>query len=117
MTLVDTSVWVDHFRRHDDGLARLLHDGVVVCHPFVTGELALGRLRKPADTLALLADLPQVQPALHEEVLEFASLHELSGTGIGWVDAHLLCATAIGRLTIWTRDRRLRDTAKRLGLA
>jgi predicted nucleic acid-binding protein len=117
MTLVDTSVWVDHLRRHDHALARLLLDGVVVCHPFVAGEIALGRLRDPATTLALLADLPQVQPASHEEVLEFISIHQLAGIGIGWVDAHLLCASAIGQLTIWTRDRRLRDCAGELGLA
>jgi hypothetical protein len=117
MTLVDTSVWIDHFRRRDEALARRLHDGVVVCHPFVAGELALGHLRAPAETLALLADLPQVHPASHEEVLEFVSVHTLSGTGIGWVDAHLLCAAAIGGLTFWTRDRRLSDAAKKLGLA
>lgn len=40
MTLVDTSVWIDHFEHVD---ARLLDLGVnqsVAMHPFVIGELA-----------------------------------------------------------------------------
>jgi len=117
MTLVDSSVWIDHFRRSNLELARLLEDGLVGCHPFVAGELALGRLRQLDQVLALLADLPQVAVASHDEVLAFVSIHDLAGAGIGWVDAHLLCASAIGRLRIWTRDRRLRDAAKALGLA
>jgi predicted nucleic acid-binding protein len=39
MILVDTSVWVDHLRRHNAGLADLLSHGRVVVHPFVIGEV------------------------------------------------------------------------------
>ena len=42
MTLVDTSIWIDHFRSPDRRLASLLHDGQVLSHPFVIGELGLG---------------------------------------------------------------------------
>ena len=44
MILVDTSVWVDHFRRASAGLAALLAARVVMVHPFVVGELACGEL-------------------------------------------------------------------------
>ena len=44
MILVDTSVWVEHLRRRSAGLAGLLDQGLVACHPFVIGELALGAL-------------------------------------------------------------------------
>jgi len=44
MILVDTSIWIDHLRSGDAAVARLLGDGVVVNHPWVTGELALGNL-------------------------------------------------------------------------
>jgi len=37
--LVDTSVWIDHFRRHDAVLAALLEQSAVECHPFVAGNL------------------------------------------------------------------------------
>ena len=35
---------------------------------------------------------------------------------IGWIDAHLLCATAAAGVPIWTRDARLRKQAARCGL-
>jgi predicted nucleic acid-binding protein len=39
MTVVDTSVWVDHFRRGNGRLEALLIDGETLCRPFVIGEL------------------------------------------------------------------------------
>ena len=47
MILVDTSIWIDHLRSGDAAAARLLGDGLVVNHPWVTGELALGGFRRP----------------------------------------------------------------------
>ena len=44
MILVDTSVWVDHFRRGDTQLADLLERGLVLMHPWVLGEIACGDL-------------------------------------------------------------------------
>jgi hypothetical protein len=44
--LVDTSVWVDHLRAGDKVLGALLETGMVLMHPFVIGELALGNLRQ-----------------------------------------------------------------------
>ena len=38
MTLVDTSVWIDHLRRSNGHLQRLLADGLVGVHEFVVGE-------------------------------------------------------------------------------
>ena len=43
--LVDTSVWVDHLRRTELELVRLLDNGEVMIHPFIIGEL-------PAETSA-----------------------------------------------------------------
>lgn len=117
MTLVDTSVWVDHFRRGDDTLAALLAEGGVHCHPFVIGELACGRLRQRQPILALLTNLPQLPVAEHEEVLAFVERHRLVGSGIGWIDAHLLAASRLTGVPLWTRDQRLRTVAHRLGLA
>jgi predicted nucleic acid-binding protein len=44
MTLADTSVSVEHFRRGHAGLRKLLEEGEIVIHPFVYGELACGHL-------------------------------------------------------------------------
>lgn len=116
MTLVDTSVWVDHLRRGNGRLGRLLEDGLVLVHPFVVGELALGRIRRRSEILGLLAELPQVGVATHGEAIEFVERHRLEGTGIGWVDLHLLVSAALGRAGVWTLDRRLANAAQRLSL-
>ena len=117
MTLVDTSVWVDHLRRGNARLATLLNDGLVLLHPFVLGELALGRLRRRAEVLGLLEELPRAESATHEEVLEFVERHDLAGSGVGWVDTHLLVSAALGRVSLWTLDRRLARAAGRLALS
>ncbi len=118
MILVDTSVWVDHLRAGDKALASLLDGALVLVHPFVIGELALGHLRQSDLVLGALQDLPQATVATDQEVLAFIRHHALPGLGIGYVDAHLLAST---RLTadafLWTRDKRLLAVAERLGLA
>ena len=115
MILVDTSVWVDHLRRGDSELATALERGEVVCHDFVIGELACGRLSARAEILNLLASLPRALVVEHEEVLSFIQRHGLGGVGIGWIDAHLLASARLGQLQLWTHDARLRKAA--LGMA
>ncbi len=118
MILVDTAVWIDHFRDGDRHLAGLLDHGAVLGHPWVTGELALGRLSARAEILRLLDDLPQASVATAAEVVGFIEYHELFGLGIGYVDAQLLASTMLAApAALWTRDRRLRAAAERLGTA
>jgi predicted nucleic acid-binding protein len=114
VTLVDTSVWVDHFRQHNQTLAGLLERGEVRCHPFVIGELALGNLRARQSTLALLSQLPASGVVSHDEALEVVERHALSGRGIGWVDVHLLASALVERVPLWTLDRRLATVARQL---
>ena len=118
MILVDTSVWMDHLRRHNQALARLLHAGMVLTHPFVTGELALGNLRQRQVVLTALSDLPRANVATEPEVLHFIDQFALFGCGVGYVDVHLLAAV---RLTpgaeLWTNDKRLQRVAAQLGVA
>jgi len=114
--LVDTSVWVDHFRRGSGRLAALLEEGLVVCHPFVVGELACGHLRNRAEILESLSALPRVETADHEEVLRFLDSQRLYGTGLGWIDAHLLASAVLSGVRLWTRDRRLLRAAERVGV-
>jgi len=108
MILVDTSMWVDHLKAGDDGLSELLHQGRVLMHPFVLGELALGSLRQRRLVLESLQGLPNAIAASDAEVLVLIETAGLSGVGIGYVDAHLLASV---RLTpdasLWTRDKRL----------
>ncbi len=116
MILADTSVWVDHLRHGNARLAALLEEAQVAAHPFVIGEVALGHLKRRVEILALLTSLPQASTAEHAEVLRFAGENQIVGSGLGWIDAHLLAAAALDRSGLWTLDKRLAAVAVRLGL-
>jgi hypothetical protein len=90
---------------------------VVVMHPFVVGELACGNFSNRDATLELLQQLRSVTVAEHDEVLSFVRARRLHGRGIGYVDAHLLAAAAIGGCRLWTKDKRLHAVAATLGIA
>ena len=118
MTLVDTSVWIDHFRKGDSLLRELLEKRQVLVHPFIIGELALGNLRGRGVILGALHDLPKAVLADQDEVLEFISRRSLAGLGIGYLDAHLLTSVQMTPdALLWTRDKRLAVVAAKLSLA
>ena len=117
MILVDTSIWIDHLRQRDERLSKLLNQGLVLAHPFVIGELALGSLQNRAVILGALQDLPQAPVATEGEVLSFIEQNALYGIGIGYIDAHLLAAVRLSPgATLWTRDKRLLAAGTGLGL-
>ena len=117
MILVDTSVWADHFRQADDRLAACLGQALVVAHPFVIGELALGHLHPRATILGMLDLLPRINRVDDAAFQAFVEAHALIGAGLGYVDAHLLAAARATGMRLWTRDRRLHQAAERLGVA
>ena len=96
---------------------RLLRDDGIVMHPFVLGEVALGHLRPRAAIMEMLRKLPQAEMAGDDEVVQFIERYELFGTGLGYVDVHLLTGTALTFCALWTRDKRLHAIAKDLGIA
>lgn len=115
MVLVDTSVWIDHLRHGDANLAAALEQGEVLTHPFVIGELACGNLRRRAEIMRLLAELPRAPVASDAEVMEFIERRRLMGRGIGFVDAHLLASVILaGSASLLTTDRRLAALATEL---
>ena len=118
MILVDTSVWIEHFRNTDPQLADLLDGRLVLMHPFVVGEIACANLANRTSVLDLLQQLPMAVEAQTGEVLRFVESNALYGRGIGYVDVHLLAATMLTpETTLWTRDKRLHEAAETLGCA
>ncbi len=118
MILVDTSVWIDHLRAGDPQLARILDDGRVLSHPFITGEIALGSLRQRSMIIEALEALPAITVAEHGEVMHVIGTAGIAGSGIGYVDAHLIASVQLHPgSTLWTQDKRLLEVATRLGLA
>ena len=118
MILVDTSVWIDHFRRTELELVARLTASEVLIHPMVIGELAVGNLANRANVLADLQSLPFAVAARPEEVLTFIDRNKLAGMGLAYVDVCLLASVKLTPDTsLWTRDRRLEAAAKQVELS
>ncbi len=116
MVLVDTSIWVEHFREGNEHLKTLLEEGIVLCHPFIIGELACGNMKNCNEILELLKALPQAPVAEFTELLNFIERFALMGKGIGFVDVNLLAAALLAECALWTRDTRLAKAAGELGI-
>lgn len=112
--LVDTSIWVAHFRNCNLGLVNLLQQDRVLIHPMVLGELACGTPPERTRTLADLSSLKQCQQPTWIEVMTFVEQHKLYGLGCGLVDMTLLASALITRAQLWTLDKRLASLATRL---
>lgn len=117
--LIDTSVWIDHFRRRNDALVDLLARDLAATHPMVIVDLACGTPPSPrTQTLGDLALLTMVRQATLNEVQEFIEREKLYGLGCGFVDVNLLASVIITPNTsLWTLDKRLGDLAQRFAVA
>jgi len=115
--LVDTSVWIDHFRARNAVLEQLLGLDQVMMHPMVLGELACGTPPSRTQTLGYLQHLQHMQQANLREVLIFIEKEGLFGLGCGLVDLTLLASTLMTPgAELWTLDRRLGDLALRFAV-
>ncbi len=116
MVLVDTSVWINHLRKSDATLVKLLNDNQVVCHPYIIGELACGNLKNRAEILSLLQALPSIMQAQHKEILQLIEIKELMGQGLGYIDIHLIASALLTKVSILTADKKLAEVSTELGL-
>lgn len=106
--LVDSSVWVGHFKQRSDQLVALLEDGAVVCHPCIVGEVACGTPPTRKAVIALLSALESAPVATQEELLAMMDARQFYGRGCGFVDMSLLASALLSEKTlIWTLDKRL----------
>ena len=116
---MDTSVWVQHFRRSDSVLQALLATDQVLCHPFVLLELACGTPPAPRQrTLSDLRRLRQAVVATTDETLAMIESERLYGLGCGAIDLALLASALLTPDTLlWTADKNLHKLAKRFRTA
>lgn len=118
MTIVDTSVWIDHQRRSEPMLDEFARERAVMMHPLVLGELACGTFSDRDRHFRTWRSLPQAPLHDHDEVVGWIESERLMGRGIGFIDAHLLYSTVRRPGTrLWTHDKRLEGIARRLGVA
>jgi hypothetical protein len=116
--LVDTSVWVDHFKHRNDTLARLIQSDFALIHSMIVLELACGTPPAPRQqTLSDIALLRRCNHATTDEVLTLIEREKLYGLGCGLVDISLLASTLLTPDTqLWTLDKRLASLAMRFGV-
>ena len=105
--LVDSSVWVGHFKQRNDHLVALLLAEAVVCHPFIVAEVACGTPPGRKAIISMLAELETAPVATQDELLAMLDARQLYGRGCGFVDLSLLASALLGQNTlIWTLDKR-----------
>ncbi len=115
--VVDTSIWVDHIRAPHPILAPALDAARALLHPFVLGEMTLGRAL-PLGYAEYLDGIDPPEVAEVDEVRRAIRNYGLSGSGIGYVDAHLIASTLLTMdCKLLTRDKRMFAVAERLGIA
>ena len=115
--LVDTCVWVKHFRDRNALLAAMLEDGEIWCHPIVIGELTMGTLKNRKQTIFDLSQLSRPPLASFSETRQMVESRQLWGRGIQWNDAQILASSVLGEIPLWTFDLRLKEIARDLGVA
>ncbi len=117
LIIADTSVWIDHFRRGNPKLVELLAGLRIATHEFVIGELILGTLPRLSPEADALRTLPIAPTLDHDACVQFVETHALIGKGLGWVDVHILSATASTKAKLWTLDRAVRRVAESLDIS
>ncbi|MBJ7256514.1 MAG: type II toxin-antitoxin system VapC family toxin [Akkermansiaceae bacterium] len=115
--LVDTCVWVRHFRQRNALLAAMLEDGEVWSHPIVVGELTMGTLKNRQQTIFDLSQLNRPPLASFSETRQMVESRKLWGRGIQWNDARILASSILGEIPLWTFDLRLQLIARELEIA
>jgi predicted nucleic acid-binding protein len=115
--LIDTSVWVAHFRERNEHLVGLLLSDAALTHPMIWGELACGTPPDRARTLGDIRLLEQAQHANLGEVLAFVEKEQLYGLGCGLIDLTLLASVILTPgAELWSLDKRLAALAERYGV-
>lgn len=116
MILVDTNIWIAHFKRADPELIDLLQNDKIVTHDFILGELALGHLSKKNRLLILerMNFLRKIPTSPHNEVKTFIEKYQIIANSIGWIDVHLLHACFKSKIDLFTRDKNLDRLARKI---
>ncbi len=117
MILVDTSIWIDHIHAPIDTLESLLFEQRIVHHPYVSIEIGLGQFATRTAFLNALGNLACVPVPDTQALLEFIDEANLANSGVGFVNLSLLHGARTAAARLWTRDKRLKAQAVRLGLA
>jgi predicted nucleic acid-binding protein len=119
--LIDTSVWIDFFRDRtpslNDQMIELIENRLAVGLSTVFGVLIQGvrSLEEEKLILEFWTHIPKVnEDHLFIEAGKLSNRYKLMERGVGLIDCHLLAATRIYNLNLWTFDKRLFDAYTRI---
>ncbi len=115
MISVDTSVWIDQFRSPLAEFSTLGRQKLLMIHPFVIGELAVGTFTDWRRAVDSLRRMSRTEIVTEDEFFAFVGENRLMGTGLGFVDIHILAAAISSGHRVWAHDKRLATQAERLG--
>jgi predicted nucleic acid-binding protein len=117
--LIDSSVWVAHFRKANALLQSLLATDQILCHPLIVIEIACGT--PPAPRERTLADLKRLRAstiATTSETLDLIRREQFHDSGCGAVDMVLLASVLLTPdAALWTIDKNLGALSMRMGVA
>lgn len=116
LTLIDTSVWIDHFNSPIERVQRVVDDDSVLCHPLVIAEIACGKMPNRRRVMDYLSSLHQATTPEYTEVMNMIESLELYGRGLAWIDVNLIAAALLSSAHLYTRDKKLLAVASELGL-
>jgi pilT protein domain protein len=115
--LVDTNIWIDHLRTTEPVLVDLLERDQVCVHQSVITEIALGNLKNRSFFLKMLERLMIVRNVDDQGVRHLVEERRLWGRGLSAVDVSLLASAVVTPgVSLWTRDKRLRQAARDVGV-
>jgi predicted nucleic acid-binding protein len=112
--LVDTSVWIDHFKKKNNTLSQWILDGMVCTHPLIIQEICLGDFKQKTMIVDSLKHLILVPMISHQEFILFSSKHNFKKVGV--VDVHILASAILSRCSLITSDKALALAAQKINL-
>jgi len=118
LVLVDTSVWISHFKSPENNLIENLRRNLVLTHPMIIGEVLCGTPPNRKYVLNSFLNMRKAREAHLLEVNDFIEKHQVYGLGCGFIDMNLLVSALITpRAKLWTKDKRLLKLAQRFAVA
>jgi hypothetical protein len=116
--LVNTTVWVAHFRQAKTDLATLFVSNQALGHPLVLAEIVCETPPSPSEqTLGDLTSSGQAHAASFTEITTFIESEKLNWFGCGFVAIALLASACITpNPKLWTHDIKLMQLTKRLNV-
>jgi predicted nucleic acid-binding protein len=113
--LIDTNIWINHFKARHESVIKVLRNEEILIHPLILGELHLGIFNNRVERFKILELLTQIETLSMESneiVFNFINKNNLYGKKIGFIDSHLLYSCLTNKIKLWTNDKNLNLLAR-----